>query len=248
MKFKLEICVDNIQSAIEAEEAGADRVELCGNLLEGGTTPGAGAIQLARESLKIGLHVIIRPRGGDFLYDDQEYEVMKRDITTCLEYGVDGVVLGILKSDGEIDLKRTAYLVELAHPMSVTFHRAFDMCSDPFRGLEDVIDTGSNRLLTSGQKDKAPEGADLISKLMKQAGSRIIIMPGGGLNISNIEFLARNTGATEFHLTARKTIESRMKFRMEGITMGGIQGISEFSRKIADRELIKKVIQILNSI
>lgn len=248
MKFKLEICVDSIQSATDAEEAGADRVELCGNLLEGGTTPGPGTIQLVREKLKIGLHVIIRPRGGDFLYDDQEYDIMKREIKACLDYGIDGVVIGILKQDGKIDVDRTSALVELAHPMSVTFHRAFDMCSDPFTGLEDVIATGSNRLLTSGQKDKAPEGIDLIRKLVKQAGNRIIIMPGGGLNISNIEALARTTGATEFHLTARKSIDSRMKFRMAGINMGGIPGISEFSRKVADKEMIYKIIQILNTI
>ncbi len=248
MKFKLEICVDNIQSAIDAEEAGADRVELCGNLLEGGTTPGPGTIQLAREKLEIGLNVIIRPRGGDFLYDDQEYDIMKRDIKTCLIYGVDGVVLGILNPEGEIDVGRTSALVELAYPMPVTFHRAFDMCSDPVRGIEDVISTGAKRLLTSGQKNVVPDGAELISKVVKQAGNRIIIMPGGGLNISNIEFLARTTGANEFHLTARKSIDSGMKFRMEGINMGGLPGMSEFSRKVADKELIKKIIQILSAI
>jgi len=248
MIFKLEICVDSVESAINAQSAGADRVELCDNLSEGGTTPSFGTIASARDNLTIGLHVIIRPRGGDFLYTDREYDIMKRDIEKCQECGVNGVVIGILKIDGDIDTERSAKLIELARPMSVTFHRAFDMCSDPVNGLEDVISTGASRLLTSGQKNIVPEGAGLIGKLVKQAGNRIIIMPGSGLDESNIALMAKVTGASEFHLTGRKVVDSRMKFRREGIPMGGVPDIPEFSRKVADTERIKKIINILKMV
>ena len=248
MNFKLEICVDNVESAIEAQKAGADRIELCNNLIEGGTTPGYGAIFSARSNLNIGLNVIIRPRGGDFLYSDLEYDIMKRDIDICGECGVDGVVLGILRSGGTVDLERTAKLIEFAHPMSATFHRAFDMCPDPFQGLEDVIASGAKRLLTSGQKNKSIEGTELISQLVHQAGDKIIIMPGSGINESNIAQIAKETGAKEFHLTGRKIIDSEMIFRRQNIAIGGITGLTEFSRKVADPEKIKCIINILNLI
>jgi copper homeostasis protein len=238
MKFSLEICVDNVESAIEAQNAGADRVELCNGLPEGGTTPGLGTISSARYNLTIGLHIIIRPRGGDFLYTDLEYDIMRREIDTCGECGVDGIVLGILKSDGTIDVERTAKLIEFARPMSATFHRAFDMCNDPSRGLEDVIATGADMLLTSGQKNRADESIDLLNQLIRQAGKRITIMPGSGINKSNIEHIARSTGAKEFHLTGRKVIESKMIFRRQNISMGGTSGISEFSRKVVDTDMI----------
>jgi copper homeostasis protein len=248
MEFKLEICTDDIQSAIDAKAAGANRIELCDNLIEGGTTPGHGSIATARAKLGPGLHVIIRPRGGDFLYTDLEYEIMKQDIGFCRSCRVDGIVTGILKPDGSIDTDRTRELAGLASPMQVTFHRAFDMCSDPVKSLEDVIATGAQRLLTSGQEDNAANGAALLRKLVELSGERIIIMPGSGLTESNIEAVARLTGAMEFHLTGRKTIESGMSFRKEGIKMGGKAGISEFQRKIVDIELIKRIILILKSI
>ncbi len=247
MEFKLEICVDSVASAINAQEAGADRVELCDNLFEGGTTPGFGTLVSARNNLTIGLNVIIRPRGGDFLYDDLEYDIMRRDIEVCGENGVDGVVIGILRSDGSIDVERTSKLIQLARPMSVTFHRAFDMCSNPEKGLEDVISSGADRLLTSGQKNLVPEGIELITRLVSQAGDRIIIMPGGGINLSNIGFVAKQTHAKEFHLTGRKIINSEMIFIRDGISMGGYPGIPEFSRKVADLETIKKIIDILTA-
>jgi copper homeostasis protein len=248
MKFKLEICVDSTESAIVAQNAGADRVELCNNLIEGGTTPGLGTIVSVRNNLSIGLNVIIRPRSGDFLYTDLEFDIMRRDIEICGENGVNGVVLGILKSDGTIDVERTAKLVEIAHPMEVTFHRAFDMCTDPLTGLEDVISTGSARLLTSGQKNKALDGIETIKSLVKQAGKRILVMPGSGINDANISQIAIATGAKEFHLTGRKIVDSEMIFRKEGIAMGGSAGIKEFSRKVTDPELIKRIIGILNLI
>jgi copper homeostasis protein len=223
-------------------------VELCGNLIEGGTTPGSGTICSARNNITIGLHVIIRPRGGDFLYSDPEYDIMRSEIDNCGECGVDGIVIGILKKNGEIDVERTAKLIESARPMSATFHRAFDMCSDPVKGLEDVIATGAARLLTSGQKNKASEGMGLISQLIRQAKGRIIIMPGSGINESNIASLATNTGAEEFHLSGRKTVESKMIFRRQDILLGGIPGIHEYSRKVADPDMIRSIINILKMI
>jgi Uncharacterized protein involved in copper resistance len=248
MKYKLEICVDNVESAIEAQNAGADRIELCSSLPEGGTTPGYGTISSARNNLTIGLHVIIRPRGGDFLYSYLNYDIMRRDIESCGEYGADGVVLGILLPDGTIDIDRTAKLIELARPMSVTFHRAYDMCKDPFKGLEDVIATGADRLLTSGQKNRVEEGVGLINQLIRQADKRIIIMPGSGINLSNITQIAVRTGAKEFHLTGRKVIDSEMVYRKENISMGGTSGIPEFSRKVADPDMIRSIISNLKMI
>ena len=248
MNFSLEICVDNIESAIEAQNAGADRIELCNDLVEGGTTPGLGTISSARRNLAIGLHVIIRPRGGDFLYSVLDYDIMRRDIDSCGKYGVDGVVLGILLPDGTIDIDRTAKLVELARPMSVTFHRAYDMCKDPFKGLEDVIATGADRLLTAGQKNRVEEGVGLINQLIRQADKKIIIMPGSGINLSNITQIAVRTGAKEFHLTGRKVIDSEMVYRKENISMGGTSGIPEFSRKVADPDMIRSIISNLKMI
>jgi copper homeostasis protein len=248
MKFKLEICVDSLESALNAQIAGADRVELCDNLLEGGTTPGYGTIISVRNNLSIGVNVLIRPRGSDFLYTDPEFDIMRRDIEVCGEAGADGIVLGILLRDGNIDIERTGRLIEFARPMTVTFHRAFDMCLDAVKGLEDIILTGAERVLTSGHKNYAADGAELIGSLIKQAGKRIIIMPGGGINEVNIASIAITTGANEFHLTGKKVVDSEMEFRRTGISMGGVSGIAEFSRKVADTEKIINIINILNLI
>lgn len=245
MSRRLEICVDSVESAINAQIAGADRVELCSGLPEGGTTPGYGTIISARHNLDIGLHVIIRPRSGDFLYSDLELDIMMRDIEQCGEAGVDGVVFGILYPGGTIDVDRTAKLVEFANPMQVTFHRAFDMCRDPVAALEDVISTGVTRLLTSGQKNSAQDGMELIRELVIQAGERLIIMPGGGIDETNAALIVSVTKAKEIHLTGRKTIESGMIFRRQGIHMGGIAGLPEFSRKVADVEKISDIVNIL---
>jgi copper homeostasis protein len=248
MEFKLEICVDSVESAINAQSAGADRVELCDNLIEGGTTPGYGSIVSARNNLNIKLYVLIRPRGGDFFYSDLEYDIMRRDIEICGESGVDGIVAGILLPGGNIDIDRSAKLFEFAYPMSATFHRAFDMCGDPVQGLEDVISTGASRLLTSGLKNKAQDGIELLRQLVIQAGERIIIMPGGGIDETNTALILTATKAKEIHLTGRKVIDSEMIFRRQGINMGGIKGVPEFSRKVADPEIIKKIIDVLKMI
>lgn len=248
MNYKLEICCDSVESAILAMNSGADRIELCDNLPEGGTTPSYGTIIAARDKLKIKLHILIRPRNGDFLYTDSEIDIMMKDIELCRKNGIDGIVTGILNADGSVDTGRTSDLIKAAGGMSVTFHRAFDLCNDPVQGLEDVISTGASRLLTSGQHNKAVEGTGLISQLVKLAGDRIIIMPGSGLDDSNIEQIAINTGACEYHMTARKEVVSGMLFRRDGITMGGMRGSSEYSRKVADPDMIKKVKFILERI
>lgn len=248
MEFKLEICVDSAISALNAQSAGADRIELCDNLGEGGTTPGYGMIISARNNLSIGIHVLIRPRGGDFLYSDTEYDIMRRDIELCGENGIDGIVTGILFPDGTIDVERTARLIEFAYPMTATFHRAFDMCADPVRGIEDVIATGASRLLTSGQQNKALDAVELIRQLVIQAGERLIVMPGGGIDETNAAQIITATKAKELHLTGRMEIDSEMIFRRQGISMGSLPGNPEFKRKIADPEKIKKIIESLKII
>jgi len=248
MEFKLEICVDSAISALNAQSAGADRIELCDNLGEGGTTPGYGMIISARNNLSIGIHVLIRPRGGDFLYSDTEYDIMRRDIELCGENGIDGIVTGILLPDGTIDVERTARLIEFSYPMTATFHRAFDMCADSVRGIEAVIATGASRLLTSGQQNKALDAVELIRQLVIQAGERLIVMPGGGIDETNAAQIITATKAKELHLTGRMEIDSEMIFRRQGISMGSLPGNPEFKRKIADPEKIKKIIESLKII
>lgn len=246
MNYKLEVCVDSIESALVAQSCGADRVEYCDNLNEGGTTPSYGQILSARNNLSLKLHVLIRPRGGDFLYSSMEYDIMRRDIEICGERGVDGIVAGILLPNGEIDIDRTAKLFEFAYPMSATFHRAFDMCIDPEQGLEDVIATGADRLLTSGSKNSAANGIEMIRELVQQAGNRIIIMAGGGINTSNAEEIIRQTMVREIHLTGRTEIDSEMIFRRNDINMG-MKGIPEYSRKIANKDIIQKIAYLLKT-
>jgi copper homeostasis protein len=201
----LEVCAFSFQSCLIAERAGAARVELCDNPLEGGTTPAFGTIKLAREKVGIDLYPIIRPRGGNFLYDEDEWAIIKQDILLCKQLGCDGISTGVQKQNGEIDTDRLHQIVEWAYPMGVTCHRVFDATPDPFKALEDIIACGCERILTSGQKSTAPEGMELLAKLVQQADGRIIIMPGAGVRSSNIEQLINATGATEFHTSARIT-------------------------------------------
>jgi copper homeostasis protein len=212
MNFKLEVIAFNIESCVLAQQSGAHRIELCDNPGEGGTTPSIGMIKAARAKVDIELFPIIRPRGGDFLYSDDEFDIMKEDILQCKKIGCDGVVIGLLHADGTIDKTRTSQLVNLAYPMSVTFHRAFDRTNDPFIAMEDIIDCGCERILTSGQQPTASEGIELIAALIKQADERIIIMPGSGLRSDNITSIAKQSGAIEFHSSARTTIDSKMSF------------------------------------
>jgi copper homeostasis protein len=236
----IEVCVDSVESAIAAQDGGADRVELCDNLIEGGTTPSDGAIAIARERLSIKLHVIIRPRGGDFCYSELEFEIMKRDILRCKELHADGVVIGILTPDGDIDIPRSRELVELARPLQVTYHRAFDMARNAHQALEDVIATGADRLLTSGQEPSVIEGLDLISELVQWAGDRIVIMPGCGTE-RNMKKAVALSGAHEFHVTGFGTVESPMRYRNPRIYMGGALYPPEYARQVTDAAKIREL-------
>ncbi len=235
MNFKLEVIGFNIESCILAQAAGANRIELCDNPGEGGTTPSYGFIKAARKKLQIDLYPIIRPRGGDFFYSDAEFEIMKADVKICKGLGCDGVVIGMLNTDGTIDTKRCKQLVELAYPLSVTFHRALDRTRKPLltspvgrnldpnelmfysQALEDIIDIGCERILTSGLQPTAIEAAETIAALIKQADERIIIMPGSGVRADNIIELAKKTGAVEFHTSARINIDSKMNYTNEAM-------------------------------
>ena len=213
----LEIAVFNIESAIAAEAAGANRLELCENPNEGGTTPSYGTLTVIAKTISIPVFPIIRPRGGDFLYTNAEFEVMKNDIQICKELGFAGVVIGLLLPDGSIDKERTKELVQLAAPMAVTFHRAFDRCNDPIRGLLDIIETGCKRILTSGQVPSAPDALDLLQTLVHEAVDKIIIMPGSGVRGNNIATIKTVTKAKEFHSSARKVVPTSMQFEKESM-------------------------------
>lgn len=221
---RLEVCIDSVRSAEAAQLGGAARVELCSNLLQGGVTPSAGLISLVRQRLQIGLQVLIRPRAGDFCYSPAEQEVIRRDILTAKQLGADGVVLGQLQPDGNIDCAALQPLVDLARPLQLTFHRAFDLCSDPNRALEEIIGLGFDYLLTSGQQPTAIAGSELIASLIRQAAGRIAIMPGGGVTEDNIRQLAEATGAQQFHSSGRRAEDSHMRFRRPGLSMGAWAG------------------------
>ncbi len=245
-KYLIEVCAAHVQSAIAAQEGGAKRVELCDNLYEGGTTPSYATIKIARAKLKIGLNVMIRPRGSDFCYSDLEFEIMKDDIAMCKQLGADGVVFGVLLPDGNVDTNRTRQLVNLSNPMSITFHRAFDMTPDPFKSLEELIGLGINRILTAGQANTVPEGLRLIAQIVEKAGNSIIIMPGSGINEDNIQKIRDVTGACEFHLTGRSVANSEMKYKKDGIFMGGLPQIPEYSISLTDPVKIQKIVTLVN--
>jgi copper homeostasis protein len=220
MKYILEIATSDFLTTKSAVEGGADRIELCANLAEGGTTPSYAHIKKCKESFSIPIFPIIRPRGGDFLYTKDEFEIMKNDIKLCKELGCEGVVIGMLNMDGTIDMTRTSELIDLAYPLEVTFHRAFDRCKDPFVALEELIEVGCQRILTSGQQPSVgsresvvdSQAVDLIAQLNKLADDRVIIMPGSGVRKENIKLLAEKTGCTEFHSSLRGKAKSQMQF------------------------------------
>lgn len=237
----IEVCVNSVESAVASQAGGADRVELCDNLFEGGTTPSAGSIALARERLRIKLHVIIRPRGGDFLYSDLEYAIMQRDIAIAKELGADGVVIGLLTADGDVDVPRTRELIDLARPLSVTFHRAFDVARDPYQALAALIDLGVDRLLTSGQAESVTEGVELIAELIARAGDRMIVMPGGGFNERNVGRIVARTGAREIHVTGFTDVESGMRYRNDRVFMGGTLRPPEYQRAVTSAQVIQNL-------
>ena len=212
MKYIIEIATSDFLTTQSAVEGGADRIELCANLAEGGTTPSYGHIKKCRETFDVLIYPIIRPRGGDFLFNDEEFDIMLQDVRLCKQLGCDGVVIGLLNRDGSIDKKRSSQLVEAAYPLGVTFHRAFDRCRDPFEALQELVEIGCERILTSGQRPAAPDAAELIAQLNKAADDRIIIMPGSGVRKENIRQLAEQTGCVEFHSSLRGKIASQMDF------------------------------------
>lgn len=241
----LEICIDSIGSALEAARAGAHRLELCAALPLGGLTPSAGTIRQVRGKVSLPIQVLIRPRGGDFCYSGEEFAIMEQDIETAKALGADGVVLGVLLPDGQLDLERTRRLVALARPMQVTFHRAFDVCADPFRALEELVSLQVDRLLTSGQQASAPQGADLIARLVQQAAGRITVMPGAGLNETNVASLVQETGAREVHMSLSGTAGSAMTFRRPEVKMGGRLPESEYDYLQADGGRIRQVVELI---
>lgn len=246
--FKFEVCANSVESCIAAQEGGANRVELCAGIPEGGTTPSYGEIKIARRLLSSTLlHVIIRPRGGDFLYSPLEMERMKEDIRICRKLGADGVVFGCLTAEGDVDIEKNKELIECAEGMSVTFHRAFDRTTDPMKALEDIISLGFDRILTSGQQPKAIEGTGLLATLQKKASGRITILAGSGVNEDNILKLYRTTGIHEYHFSARVSVESKMNNMCSNVYMGA-KGANEQSVLVTSRERVEETIsQIVSS-
>lgn len=247
MDYRLEICANGLESALRAERAGAYRIELCAGMPEGGTTPSYGEVCRARERLQIKLHAIVRPRGGDFLYNEYEREVLLADVELMHRLGADGIAVGALTADGDVDTELMREVMLRSGEMSVTFHRAFDMCRDQPTALEDLIALGCERVLTSGGAATAELGAVRLAKLNQQASGRIIIMPGCGVHAGNIAMLAQRTGACEFHLSARAPVESAMRYRHTGVSMGGTVTIDEYSRDLTSPDLVAAALRALST-
>ena len=244
--YQFEVCANSVESCLAAQAGGADRVELCAGIPEGGTTPSYGDIATARELLMhTRLHVIIRPRGGDFLYTPLEQRIMLKDIENAHRLGADGVVFGCLTPEGDIDIALMKQLLEAAQGMSVTFHRAFDVCRQPKQALETLIQLGCQRILTSGAQPTAEQGIPLLKELQAQADGRIILLAGCGVNENNIARIASETGIHEFHFSAREQLTSGMQFRNEAVSMGGTVCIDEYSRPVTTAERVRKTIGAL---
>jgi copper homeostasis protein len=235
----IEIVVYNIESALKAQEGGADRVELCDNPGEGGTTPSYGTVEVVRKNTNLDVFVMLRPRGGDFCYSSDEFYAMKRDLLQCQKLSVDGFVFGMLNPDGTIDKKRCKELIDKAKPLKVTCHRAFDMTRDPYEALEDCIEVGFERILTAGQQPKASLGIDLIAGLVKKARGRIKIMAGSGVNEACVQEIVSTTGVNEIHFSATAFKDSRMEFRNPAIAAMGSNEGSEFKLRTVDPDRIR---------
>lgn len=242
MSLIFEVCVDSAEAAMAAQEGGAHRVELCSDLLEGGLTPSHGTIRVVRERVQIGIMAMVRPRGGDFCYTDTEFAVMREDLLTAKDLGVNGVVFGLLNPDGAVDRERTAELVALARPLPVTFHRAFDVTRDPFEALDTLVALGVERVLTSGQEPSVLEGLDLVAKLVRKAAGRIIVMPGGGITERNAARIGAASGAGELHFASLEPREGRMRYRNTRVFMGGTLRPPEYSQDVTRPESVAAVI------
>lgn len=243
----VEVCANSVTSALAAQEGGASRVELCENLYEGGTTPSYGEILVSRRLLEIKLYVLIRPRSGDFYYSKNEFDVMEANVKYCAQAGCDGIVIGMLNADGTIDKTNCETLIKIAKDagMGVTFHRAFDMSADLFQSMEDIIDLGCERILTSGGKTTAIEGAGNIANLIKKAGGRISIMPGSGINENNVADLVNFTSAKEVHCSARSLVQSKMTYINDHILMGDQNG-NEYVIDVTDVNRVKRILNLAN--
>lgn len=245
MKTKLEICIDSVESALIAREGGADSMEVCSNLIIGGTTPGVSQFKQIRKACDTELYVLIRPRYGDFLYTDAEFEMMKEDIRMFRKLGADGITAGCLKADGRLDLRRMEELKDCAGSLRFTLHRAFDVCEDPYEALEEAVSLGIDRILTSGQASVCTEGIETLKKLIAQAGRRIEILVGSGVNARVIRQLRAELNAASFHMSGKRRIDSKMSYRKEGVNMG-VAGLSEFDVFRTDPEEIRKAKEALD--
>lgn len=243
----VEVCVDSVASALAAERGGAQRVELCSDLLEGGVTPSCGLLSVVRSSVSVGVFPIIRPRPGDFCYSEQEFDTMCRDIEFARKEGADGVVFGLLQTDGHVDVERTRQLVDLARPLSVTFHRAFDMSADLFRAFEDVCATGSDRILTSGGEQECLHGVDTIARLVKASRGRVKMMAGGRIGINNAATIVERTGVSEIHVGLATPVTSPMFHRNPRLSLGKAAG-NEHQRTQVLEESVRKLKKAISSI
>ncbi len=241
----LEICADSVESAVAAQGGGASRVELCSDLIEGGVTPSAGLISTVRRKLDIELYAMIRPRGGDFCYTTEEFATMENDVHVAKQLGANGIVLGVLHEDGDVDVARTRCLIEMARPLKTTFHRAFDMSRNLSQSLEDIIKAGADRVLTSGGKQKAEDGIYTIAQLVKAADQRISIMVGSGISRVNVRRIIDATGVREIHASMRAQMPSPMRHRNESISMGPGKG-SEYQRTVVLQEEVRRLLESAN--
>jgi copper homeostasis protein len=236
----VEVVVFNVESAMKAQEGGADRIELCDNPGEGGTTPSAGIIEVVRQNLSIDVYVMIRPRGGDFNYSNYEFHAMKRDVSQCQKLSVDGIVFGILNPDGSMDKKRCQELIARSRPLKVTCHRAFDMARDPFEALEDCIEAGFDRILTSGQQAEALKGAALLGELVKKSNGRIQIMAGSVVNEDTVTQIVQKSRVREIHFSAAAYRDSGMQHINKNIAAMGLPGASEYKLRTVDPQRVRK--------
>ena len=242
----LECCVDSLESAIAADRGGAERLELCGNLMIGGTTPDINLFYRVKNAVKAKVNVLLRPRFGDFCYSDAEFSILEDDVKMFAEAGADGIVIGVLKVDGTIDEERMKILIAAAKGLPITFHRAFDVTKDAFQALETCKKLGISTILTSGQQNSAIEGFDLLKKLVEAAGNEIDIMVGSGVSTKTLPKLLE-TSAKVFHLSAKKVVESKMEYRREGVSMG-LPMMSEFVLWRCDEEEVAKARKILDNL
>ena len=242
----LECCVDSVESAINAAKGGADRLELCSNLVIGGTTPDVALVEEIRKYTDIRIHALIRPRFGDFCYSKHEIAVMKSQIRGLKQAGVEGVVIGVLDEDGHLNQPVMKELIQEAEGLSITLHRAFDMCCEPFEALETAIALGVDTILTSGQKQSAWDGRELLAKLQEQAAGRIAIMAGAGIGAKTIARLLPVTGITTYHMSGKETLDSNMRYRQDGVSMG-LPGISEYEIWQTSETLVREAVEVLNN-